>query len=159
MKKTLMGLAVFFTVIIIMAIYFFTTTTKPYYQDRNQTIKIAEAEAGLVEDFDFYAFHGKDESYYTVTGLDEEEEAIAVMVRESDGAIEIFDFNQLVSRQEAIQLVQEDLAIDQVLQARMGMTGGEQPIWEISFENNDGTIGYYYVSLLDGHWVRTIDNL
>lgn len=132
-------------------------SVSPLKQARTETIDLAEREADLVETDDFYWYNG-NETYLTVTGKDSEDEEIIVIVKQEGGSIEVIDQKDTFSKGEAIRKVWELDSPVRILEARIGIHD-DLPIWEISFRQDNGRIGFTMLSLRTGEWIRTIKNI
>lgn len=159
MKKLVLGSLVFLTAVIIFGIFFFQRTTAPYYQARDEASTIAQEQANIQDVEDFYWFNGAEETYFTVTGTNNEDTGQVVIIRQSDGAVAVYDQSEIVSETEAVRQVMNEVNPETILEARIGMDSDSLPVWEVSYKNSDGQLGYYLLSLKTGEWVRTIDNI
>jgi len=147
------------TLLIVGGIFYFQQTTGSYYQARVETIEIAERKANLEEWNNFYWFNGIEETYFSLTGTSTDDVPITVIVRQSDGAIQVYDQSETVSEQEALNQMRQDVNPSEILETRIGMDSNLTPVWEISYKNDNGGLGYYLLSLETGEWIRTIDNI
>lgn len=145
--------------LIIGGIFYFQQTAGPYYQARMEAVDIAERKADLEEANEFYWFNGIEETYFTVTGTSTDDVPIIVIVRQSDGAIQIYDQSETVSEYDAVTQMRQDVNPAEILETRIGMDSNLNPVWEISYTNENGRLGYYLLSLTTGEWIRTIDNI
>ena len=159
MRKFLLGTLVFLTAVIIFGIFFFQRTTAPYYQAREEASTIAQEQVNMQNVEDFYWFNGAEETYFTVTGTNDQDTGQVVIIRQSDGALAVYDQSELVSETEAIRQVMNEVNPETILEARIGMDTDNLPVWEVSYKNSNGQLGYYLLSLETGEWVRTIDNI
>ena len=63
-----------------------------------------------------------------------------------------------ISKERVIQLaIQREMPL-KILEARIGQYH-DKPVWEVSFEQENGSIGYATFSLTSGEWVRTVKNI
>lgn len=132
-------------------------SVSPLKQARAETIDLAERQADLVEADDFYWYNG-NETYLTVTGKNSQGEEIIVIVKQEGGATEIIKQEDSFSKNDAIQKVAELENPVRILEARIGIHE-KLPVWEISFRQENGRIGFTMFSLKTGEWVRTIKNI
>lgn len=129
----------------------------PLKQAKAETISIVEKEVALSEVDDFYWYNG-EETYFTLTGKNEESEGIVVLLRQEDESFEVLNKKNLLSKSEAISKVRNLENPEHILEARIGMHK-DLAIWEVSFRQDNGKIGYTIISLTTGEWVRTIKNI
>ena len=132
-------------------------SVSPLKQARAETIELAERDADLIEAEDFYWYNG-NETYLTVTGKNNKDEEIIVIVKQEGGSIQVFDQNDTFGKGEAVRKVWELESPVRILEARIGIHD-DLPIWEISFRQENGRIGFTMLSLRTGEWIRTIKNI
>lgn len=132
-------------------------SVSPLKQARAETIDLAERQADLVEADDFYWYNG-NETYLTVTGKNSLDEEIVVIVKQEGGTIEVVDQKDTFAKGDAIRKVAELESPVRILEARIGIHEN-LPIWEISFRQENGRIGFTMLSLGTGEWIRTIKNI
>lgn len=129
----------------------------PLKQAKSETISLAEQKADLIQAADFYWYNG-NQTYFTVTGKNKEAEEIVVIIKQDDGTIQTLKKEETISKGEAMAKVRELENPSHILEARIGIHN-DLPIWEISFRQENGRIGYTMLSLTDGVWVRTTKNI
>ncbi len=157
MKKFLISTLIFMSLLIIGVTTVLRKSLSPLKQARVETIELAESQADLVEADDFYWYNG-NETYLTITGKNSVEEEIIVIVKQEGGSIEVVDQEETFSKGEAIRKVVELENPVRILEARIGVHE-DLPIWEISFRQENGRIGFTMLSLKSGEWIRTIKNI
>lgn len=157
LKKFLTYSAIVMSLLIIGAGLLLNKSLSPLKQAKAETIKIAEKEANLIEADEFYWYNGND-TYFTVTGKDEEKNDLIVIVKQEGGSTQIFDKKDIYPKSKAIAQVRESEQPEHILEARIGIHN-DLPIWEISFRQENGRIGYSMLMLTSGEWVRTIKNI
>lgn len=129
----------------------------PLKQAKSETISLAEQKADLIQAADFYWYNG-NQTYFTVTGKNKEAEEIVVIIKQDDGTIQTLKKEETISKGEAMAKVRELENPSHILEARIGIHN-DLPIWEISFRQENGRIGYTMLSLTGGVWVRTTKNI
>lgn len=134
-----------------------TRSLSPYNQAKAETTELASRRANLAEADEFYWFNG-NETYFTITGTDTEGTPVIVIVEQDGGAIEVLNQADTISKQEAIEQTIGREEPQELLEARIGMYN-DNPIWEVSFKQENGNIGYAIFSLTSGEWIRTIKNI
>lgn len=157
LKKILTYSLIVMTLLISGAGILINQSLSPLKQAKAETIRVAEREAALTEPVDFYWYNG-NETYFTVVGTNDEAEEIIVLVKQDDGSVKVYDQKDTFSKADAIAKVRELENPAHILEARIGMHN-ELAIWEVSFRQENGKIGYTMVALSDGEWVRTIKNI
>lgn len=157
MKKFLSTALILMLLLILGVTTVVTRSLSPYNQAKAETTELAANRADLAEADDFYWFNG-NETFFTITGSNNEGTPIIVIVQQDGGAIEVFNQENTISKQEAIERTTSREEPQKILEARIGMYD-DTPIWEVSFEQENGSIGYAIFSLETGEWIRTIKNI
>lgn len=134
-----------------------THSLSPYKQARAETIELAQRRANLAEAKDFYWYNG-EETFFTITGKNNEGSSIIVIVQQDGGAVEVFNQDEVVTEHEVIVATNNREKPKKILEARMGMHK-DQPVWEVSFQLENKQTGYSYFSLTSGEWIQTIKNI
>ena len=157
MKKFLTTLIVIMLLFILGVTTVITRSLSPYNQARAETTELAQRRANLAEADEFYWFNG-DETFFTITGTDNEGTPIIVIVQQANGEIEVINQAEAISVQKVIELTNSREEPQKILETRIGMYN-DNPVWEVSFKQVNGNIGYAIYSLTSGEWVRTIKNI
>lgn len=95
----------------------------------------------------------------TVFGENADGEKIAVFIDETKE--DTFDEVKLadgITAEEAVKAVTEELAVDKVLHAKLGMEE-VGAVWEVAFKSENGKLNYVYVLFENGQWWKRILNL
>lgn len=157
MKKFLNSLLVIMLILIFSVTLILTRSLSPYNQAKAETTEVASRRADLVDVDDFYWFNGT-ETYFTVTGSNSDGTPIIVIVQQDGGEVKVYNEAETISKNRVIELTLNREEPRKILEARMGMYN-DAPIWEVSFEQENGSIGYAKFSLTSGEWIRTIKNI
>lgn len=157
MKKVLTGILVLMLVLVFSVTLILTRSLSPYNQARAEATELASHKADLRDAKDFYWFNG-NETYFTITGSNSEGTPIIVIVQQDGGEIKVLNEEDTISKGHVIQLVLQRETPHKILEARIGQYN-DAPVWEVSFELENGSIGYATFSLTSGEWVRTVKNI
>lgn len=157
MKKFLTSVLFIILLLIFGVTIVLTRSLSPYNQAKAETAQLASQKANLSTAEDFYWFNG-NETYFTITGLNSEGTPIVVIIQQDGGEMKIFNEEDTISKERAIQLTVQRETPHKVLEARIGQYN-QSPIWEVSFEQENGSIGYASFSLTSGEWIRTVKNI
>lgn len=157
MKKFLVGLIVVMSTLIIATVVVYRRSVAPHNQAEEEATVIANREANITSAEEFYWYNGS-ETYFTVTGTSDAGEELIAIIRQDTGEVTTISAEETVSEEEAIRQVVNEKSPERILQARIGIED-ELPIWEVSYRNENGRIGYYVMALENGEWIRTIDNI
>ncbi|WP_035053069.1 cell wall elongation regulator TseB-like domain-containing protein [Carnobacterium pleistocenium] len=156
-KAILITLAVVMSVVLVFSITLLMISQDPMKDAEKETTAIAKETAGLVTVSDFY-WYNRSETYFSVFGLNETDEEIMVIVAKDGGKTIILNQDEFITEQEAKELTREDKGSVDILEARIGLEG-ELPIWEISYKEENGRLGYYVLTAKSGEWVSDIENI
>ena len=156
-KGILITSAIVLSVILVCSITLLLISQDPIKKAEKETVAIAKESAGLVKATDFY-WYNRDKTYFSVSGLNESDEEIMVIVAKDGGATMVLNQDEFITEQQAKALTREDKGEVDILEARIGLDG-ETPIWEISYKQENGRLGYYVLTAKSGKWVSDIENI
>ena len=156
-KGILITSAIVMSVILVCSITLLLISQDPIKKAEKETIAIAKESAGLVKATDFY-WYNRDKTYFSVSGVNESDEEIMVIVAKDGGATTVLNQDEFITKQQAKALTREDKGAVDILEARIGLDG-ETPIWEISYKQENGRLGYYVLTAKSGKWVSDIENI
>lgn len=157
MKKFFIGLTVLLIMLIIGSIVLYRRSVAPYNNSKEEAFEYAIAHSDIITPEEFY-WYNDTETFFTVVGKTEEDTELVVLINQDNGDVTSIPIEETISKQSAIQKTREARQPDKILEARIGMDNNI-PIWEVSYRNENGRLGYYILSLEDGEWLRTIDNI
>jgi uncharacterized protein YpmB len=156
-RKITVGTIILLFLLIASSYTIFYRAQQPMIQAQKEAVIIAKKEANIQKVEDFYWYNGS-ETYFTVAGTDNKNEELYVIIKKSGGSTTILNTAEVVTESEAKSITQADKAPKYILEARLGIENDE-PVWEVTYKNENGTIGYYLISALSGKWVRDIENI
>ncbi|MBM6613733.1 DUF5590 domain-containing protein [Desemzia sp. RIT804] len=158
MKKNIFIVSIVVMIAVIaFSISVYQTASNPLHKAEDETFAVAKSSAGLTEVDDFYWYNGT-ETYFTVTGTNQEGEAIVAIVAQDGGATTVFNQADVITESEAIQITKQAANPKEILEARIGMEKGKA-IWEVAYKQENGRLGYYVLSLETGEWLKGIENI
>lgn len=157
MKKIVIGLVIVMSMLIVGSVLLYRQSTQSFSRAKADTIAFVSERTNLSEVDDFFWFNA-EETYFTVTGTNEDGEARIYIVQQQGGQILTLPAESTVSKQQAIQQTREAREPQKILNARIGMLD-DTPIWEVSYRNDNDRLGYFVIDLKTGEWIRTIDNI
>lgn len=156
-KKVLIVSIILMIVVIVFSISVYRTANAPLRRAEKEAFAVAKDASGLTEVTDFYWYNGT-QTYFTVTGLNEENEEIVAIVAQDGGATTILNKKDLVTEKQAIQLAKKETNAKEVLEARIGIEK-DIAVWEVAYKQENGRLGYYVLSLETGEWIKGIENI
>lgn len=157
MKKNLTTTLIIMLLFIFAVTFVITRSLAPFNQAKAETEELAIRRANLVESDEFYWYNGT-ETFFTITGKNDQGQPIIVIVQQDGGNIEVVDANEAITKYDVMQLTIERESPKRIREARIGIEN-KQPIWEVSFEMENGSLGYSLFSLTTGEWLKTIKNI
>lgn len=157
MKKIFIGLAVFLIMLIAGTIVLYRRSVAPYNNSKNQAFEYAMTHSEIITPEEFY-WYNDSETFFAVVGKTEEETELVVLINQDNGETTSIPAEETITKQQAIQRTREARQPEKILEARIGMDNNT-PIWEVSYRNENGRLGYYILNLEDGEWLKTIDNI
>lgn len=157
-KKVLWGIIMTVIVLTLMVYFLIHRALSPYWQARGEAIIVAESQENLKDPDKFY-WHNGNETVFSITGKDSNDRGIMVIIREEEGQTSRYYLDEIFSEEEAISQLIEDVQPAEVLEARVTFSEDDGPLWEVGFKDSQQRLGYYLISLIDGAWIKTIDNI
>lgn len=129
----------------------------PYKTDQTQAIKIAKQHADLKTAETFYLYNRNTQNW-TVGGVDQHKNKIFVIIDPSDKHVTILDQDAGISQQKAVNRVIARYDPQQIHNIALGLYH-KKPVWEVTFQNKNHTIGYETLDFKTGHVVQSINKL
>ncbi|MGM0845931.1 MAG: DUF5590 domain-containing protein [Bacillota bacterium] len=158
MKKIIL-FAVFISIVIIGSLaVVFLNARSPVNERAEGALQRAEAETELSSTEDVTLYNGK-KSYIVITGKDTSGENIILWVpEEEDEEIIVRKWADGISKEAAINKLNEENDVVEVLSVRLGMEN-VGPVWEMTYLDENDHLNYYYLLFETGEWWRKIENL
>lgn len=152
----------FSILIAVMVIYLVGSTY--IYVNSQQMVASAEAETtkvakdvGLTNITDFYVFN-KDETYYAVMGENSEGRQVYFAYQPDTEYQKMGFVDEMVNEDNAYSLTKYEMPDVNVRTANLGIEN-DTFVWEVSFTDADGRLGYHYINATTGEWYETINDL
>lgn len=159
MKRKFTITSIFLLFLLIVSSYtIFFRSQQPLVQAEKEARMIAQEVAGIENVKNFYWYNGSEETYFTVEGLNESLNHFYVVIKQSDGNTLLLDADVVVTEEEAKSILQAEKKPFEILEARIGIEEND-PFWEVSYKNEDGSIGYFLISIYTGETIREYENI
>lgn len=129
----------------------------PYKTDQAQAIKIAKQHADLKTAETFYLYN-RNAQNWTVGGLDQHKNKIFVIIDPDTKHVVILDQSSGISQKKAVNQVIAKYDPKQIHNIALGLYH-KKPVWEVTFQNKNHTIGYETLDFKTGHVVQSINKL
>lgn len=141
----------------------YINANEPVKEAEQKAIQIVEKETDLTDFRDFQLYSG-EETYYVLTGKNEQDEDVHVWISEKSQEITTRKAKNGITKEEALNRLYEEKNPYEIIEVRLGMARArlqktDRPAWEIYYRNNGNTINYYYVDFDSGEKLRAIVDL
>ena len=143
--------------VIVTAFFVGVSAQRPYKQAKLEAFELAKQKGDIQTPNHFYWYNG-EETYFSVTGTSSNQEELVVFIQQDTGKVFVYPGAGMITKEEAISRVVEDKRPEKILEARMGLLNNE-PIWEVSYKQQNGRLGYYVLSMETGQWISNIENI
>jgi uncharacterized protein YpmB len=146
-------------VLVVLGLYIkvYLTAVKPVNAAEEKAVAIAKKKTDLKEVEDFHLYNGQ-ESISVIEGKNKKGEKIIIWVPEKKGKPIVKKASHGLSKQDAINRLNEDGNPKKILAIRLGMEKNF-PLWEIYYLSGNNLINYYYVDFETGERLKHIENL
>ena len=156
--RTVSILTVIIAVILLFLLSVFMFSQRPIEQAREETTSLINIEYPVEDTSDFYWLTTPDETYFSLEFTTTDDKQMYGIVARDSGETVYYDYNELITNDDALAITVNDLDPLEVQQARLGLVENE-PVWEVTYTDKESRMGYYYISAKDGSWIQTISNL
>ncbi|AMB93438.1 cell wall elongation regulator TseB-like domain-containing protein [Aerococcus sanguinicola] len=153
----------FLYILIAILTLYIVLTNNVYFSSQKPLIDAEDAVSQVAQDHklsdikDFYLFT-KDETWYSVRAENEEGREVYLTYQPDSQTVHTGFVDEMVTEENAIALTQNELPEVEVKEARLGFDE-KFFVWEVSFVDKDGNLGYHYINATNGTWYETINNL
>ena len=157
-RRTVSILTVIIAVILLFLLSVFMFSQRPIEQAREETTSLINIEYPVEDTSDFYWLTTPDETYFSLEFTTTDDKQMYGIVARDSGETVYYDYNELITNDDALAITVNDLDPLEVQQARLVLVENE-PVWEVTYTDKETRMGYYYISAKDGSWIQTISNL
>lgn len=155
-RRTVTVLTVLLAVILLFLLTIFMRSQQPIEQARKEVIQLVELDYEIEDTQRFYWLTTPDATYFSLEFTTNGEPMYAVVARDG-GDTTYYTPADIISNEDAQSILVADLNPHEILQARLGMIEND-PVWEVTFKEEDNRLGYYYIDARDGEIVQIIRN-
>lgn len=157
MKRKLFSILIAIMVIYLVgSTYVYANSQQMIAAEEVQTTKLAE-DAGLHNITDFYVFN-KDETYYSVKGENSDGREVYFSYQKDTDNTKSGFVDEMVNEENAYSLTLYEMPNVEVRTANLGVAN-DTFVWEVSFTDEEGNLGYHYINATNGEWYETINDL
>ena len=157
MKKIILAFSIALVLFIVTVFSVGSAAQKPFNQAKDEAFTLVKKQTDIETMDQFYWYNG-EETYFTVIGKNDQNDTHIAIIRQSDGKMTLLEAEGTISEKEAKAITKRDKNPSRILEARIGMNE-TMPIWEVSFKQDNGQIGYYILSLKTGEWIKSMENI
>lgn len=157
MKAWIISISVILLVTVLaLSYYLYEVTADPIRERQEQAILLAEQSVDFsqVRKVDYY--HGR-RSYQIIDAVDADRNDIYIWVEEKDDSekenIEVRRQSEGLTKQEVIDIVQDEITIERLKSVRLGMIGST-PVYEVKYIDDEKRHSFYYLTFEDGTYIR-----
>lgn len=156
-KGIVLTLTIVMAIVVVGSWYIYYVGHQPMAEAKKEATSIAKKEANLKEVDKFYWYNGT-ETYFTLTGSNQKDEKIIVIVAKKGGKTQVIKQSDAISESDARSLTREAKKPKRILESRIGIEK-DVPVWEVVYKEENGRLGYHVVKLKDGEYIRDISNI
>jgi uncharacterized protein YpmB len=157
MKKWIIVLSIIVVAFCGLLIKVYLSALDPVKAAETKAVSRAQEEISLKEVEDFHIYNGI-ETVNVIEGKSKNGDKIIVWMPEKSKEIFVRKAKNGLTREEAIQKLQQEKSPKKIISVRLGMEKNI-PLWEIYYRSNNNLINYYYVHFDTGEWLKKIENL
>ncbi|OYQ66210.1 DUF5590 domain-containing protein [Aerococcus sp. 1KP-2016] len=157
MKRKLFSILMAIMVIYLVGTsYVYFSSQQPVAEAESKTTKLAK-EAGITNIQTFYVFN-KDETYYSVLGENAEGRQVYFTYQPDTDYTKSGFMDEMVNEENALALTLYEMPNVKVRNANLGIEN-DTFVWEVSFTDEEGNLGYHYINATTGEWYETVNDL
>ncbi|MBK0347909.1 hypothetical protein JDW15_04525 [Aerococcaceae bacterium zg-ZJ1578] len=156
-KKLISFLTILFLILLISFLALFIRTQDRIYRAEDEAIQLVSYDYEVKKVNKFY-WSTLDKTYFGLDFTDKDKQQHYALIAQDGGETHYFMPNDIISEEDAKAITLNDVKPFRILQMRLSLFN-DQPVWEATIKNENGTLTYYTINAKDGSWVQTIENL
>ncbi len=156
-KKWIISLVVLILIMSGILVKVYVQAFEPVKAAEKKAVALAEKKVHFSHVQDFHIYNGI-ETVYVIEGKNKKGEKIIVWIPEKNKQVIVKKANSGLSKQQAIQKLEESKNPKKIVSVRLGMEK-MIPFWEIYYLSDNNLINYYYIHFQTGEWLKKIENL
>lgn len=156
-RKTVTTISIILLVILVGMFWLFMESQASIYQAEDEAVAIVEVDYPVKQVNEFY-WVTFDETFFSLDFIDNQEVQRYAIISQEGGDTDYYTYDELISEPQAKELTLANMGEVDIIQARLGKLANN-PVWEITLRNANGTLTYYYLNAVNGTWVQTIENI
>jgi uncharacterized protein YpmB len=139
------------------SVILYQSARAPVEEEIDQASKRVLDETPIKEIDQANIYHGAN-AYTVVIGKDGDNEKMVAFVPEKKGKIIVKQWADGISKEQAINKLNDEKNPDEILSVRLGHES-VGPVWEITYLDNQKNLNYFYLLFSNGEWWKKIENL
>ena len=160
MKRWIIFISVFIlSLSLVISLFVIWKAGQPFSDEKDKAEQLVLSEKKLTDVTDSEIYSGTN-TYVTVSGNDVEGngKAVFIPITGKDVAIEEVILKDGISQKQAIEAVQNEFEVKEVLHTKLGWEQ-DNAVWEITFLNENDKLNYVYLLFDNGKWWKRILNM
>lgn len=157
-QRTVSLLTILLALALVAMIVTFSLIQQPVNQAQAETIRIVQVDDSVSDLGRFYWLTTTEETYFTIDYRNDQGDHKYAIVARDGGDVSYFPYQDLISEEDALSITLADHDPAQSLQARLGLWQDE-PVWEVSFMDEEGLLNYYYLDAFNGQDIQLISDI
>lgn len=135
----------------------YAVSNQPRHAAKRQATQMAEKYAHLQDPQHFYIFN-RESTFYTVTGKNQQGQAIMVIVPQKGGNIRVVKQSSGLTAQQVEKMTKENRHPSEIMKVAPGVFN-DKTVWEVTYRNQKGKLCYDLINFKNGKYVQEINNL
>ena len=155
--RTIRNLLIAILLILLIVWSVFAVSNQPRNSARRQTISLAEKYAHLQSPDQFYIYN-RENTYYTISGKNQQNQPILVMVPQHGGKIRVLKQSSGITAARARAMTKSNRNPREILKVAPGVFN-DKAVWEVTYRNQKGNLCYDLINFKTGQYIQNINNL
>ncbi|SDI48411.1 PepSY domain-containing protein [Dolosicoccus paucivorans] len=135
----------------------FMKTQSKANQAEEEAVSLIEYEMPVKQVHHFY-WTTIQKAYFSLDFTNGDDERKYAIIEQDGGQSHYFDYDTLITQEEAASIAQSEKDIQKIIQVRLGLKD-TLPIWEVTSKQEDGRLDYLYIDATTGDIVDSIENI
>ncbi|WP_267202243.1 cell wall elongation regulator TseB-like domain-containing protein [Limosilactobacillus kribbianus] len=155
--RTIRNILLTILILLLVGWSVYAVANQPRAAARRQTVTMAEKYAHLHSPGHFYIFN-RESTYYTITGRNQSNQPILVIVPQHGGNIRVVKQSSGVTEKQVRAQTKANRKPAQILKVAPGIFN-DKVVWEVTYRSKKGKLSYDLINFKTGRYVQNINNL
>ncbi|MBG9982340.1 hypothetical protein HZY86_04355 [Aerococcaceae bacterium DSM 111020] len=157
-RRTVSILTILIAIILLSLLTVFMLSQSSVEKARKETEQLVSVDYPVETTDNFYWLTTPQETYFSLEFETTDNQKMYAIIARDGGESVYYNYDELITFEDAKSIAMNDLNPQKVTQSRLGLMNNE-PVWEVTYLDENSDMGYYYLSAKDGSWIQTISNL